>query len=155
MGEKEYTIIKEIPTKKAEVIDFVTRMRQKSQNRSGYASFYPTGVKESIMDDNKLLEKYMEKVDQDQRDLKEDIRESEKRTEKRIETSDKRLDEHMSRIIGIIEEQNKKFDKIDGKLEKISSDVSSGLDDYRKFLWGITISIFLAIAAMILSLVLA
>lgn len=61
----------------------------------------------------------------------------------------------MSRIIGIIEEQNKKFDKIDGKLEKISSDVSSGLDDYRKFLWGITISIFLAIAAMILSLVLA
>ena len=26
-----------------------------------------------VMDDNKLLEKYMDKIDQDQRDLKEDI----------------------------------------------------------------------------------
>lgn len=105
----------------------------------------------AIMDDNKLLEMYMEKVDKDQRDLKDDMRESEKRTEKRIEISEKRLDEHMARIVDIIEEQNKKFEKIDGKLEKVSTDVSTGLNEYRKFMWGIAVSIFLAAIAIVAS----
>ena len=36
------------------------------------------------MEDNKLLEIYIEKIDKDQRDLKEDIRESERRVQKRV-----------------------------------------------------------------------
>lgn len=105
------------------------------------------------MEDNKLLEIYMEKVDKDQRDLKDDIRESERRTQKRIEDSDKRIDEKMSLIVDIVREQNQKMDKIDLKIESVSKEVSSGLNEYRKFMWGISVSIFLAIAAMILTIV--
>lgn len=153
MEEREYTNSDNRIKKSADVIDYVSKMHQKSPNRSGYASFYTAGEKEDTMDDNKLLEKYMDKVDSDQRDLKVEMRESERRTEKRIESSDKRLDEHVSRIVGVIEEQNKKFDKIDDKMEAISNKVSEGFNEYRKFMWGIAISILLGIAAMILSIV--
>lgn len=110
---------------------------------------------EKVMDDNRLLEMYIDKVDKDQRDLKEDIRESERRTQKRIEESDKRLDEKMGQIIDMIRDQNQKMDKIDSKIETVSKEVSAGLAEYRKFMWGITISIFLAIAAMILTIIVA
>lgn len=111
-----------------------------------------SGVKH--MEENKLLEMYMEKVDRDQRDLKEDIRESERRNQKRMEESDKRMDEKMGQIVDIIREQNQKMANIDLKIDSVSKEVSSGLAEYRKFMWGITISIFLAIAAMILTIIL-
>ena len=61
----------------------------------------------------------------------------------------------MSQIIDMMREQDKKFDKIDAKIDMVSKDVADGLNDYRKFMWGITISIFLAIAAMIVSIIVA
>lgn len=132
-----------------------------SMNPSQYKMYLYASDNESnkdegdVMDDNKLLEKYMDKIDQDQRDLKEDIRESERRNQKRIEESEKRFDEKMSQIIDMMREQDKKFDKIDAKIDMVSKDVADGLNDYRKFMWGITISIFLAIAAMIVSIIVA
>ena len=111
--------------------------------------------RESIMDNNKILELYMDKVDKDQRDLKEDMRESERRTQKRIEESDKRLDEKMMQITEMIREQNRQIEKVSDKIEGVSENVSDKLEDYRKSMWGITISIFLAIAAMILTIILA
>ena len=100
--------------------------------------------RESIMDNNKILELYMDKVDKDQRDLKEDMRESERRTQKRI-----------MQITEMIREQNRQIEKVSDKIEGVSENVSDKLEDYRKFMWGITISIFLAIAAMILTIILA
>ena len=132
-----------------------------SMNLSQYKMYLYASDNESnkdegdVMDDNKLLEKYMDKIDQDQRDLKEDIWESERRNQKRIEESEKRFDEKMSQIIDMMREQDKKFDKIDAKIDMVSKDVADGLNDYRKFMWGITISIFLAIAAMIVSIIVA
>ena len=61
----------------------------------------------------------------------------------------------MSQIIDMMREQDKKFDKIDAKIDMVSNVVADGLNDYRKFMWGITISIFLAIAAMIVSIIVA
>ncbi len=110
--------------------------------------------RESIMDNSKILELYMDKVDKDQRDLKEDMRESERRTQKRIEESNKRLDEKMMQITEMLKEQNRQIEKVGDKIEGVSESVSDKLEDYRKFMWGITISIFLAIAAMILTIVL-
>lgn len=105
------------------------------------------------MDD--LLQKYIEKVDRDQSDLRVDIRESEKRNQKRFEESDKRIEERMIRIADMIQQQNQKIDKIDEKMDNISKEVSTGLNEYRKFMWGIAFSIFLAIAAMILTVIIA
>lgn len=42
---------------------------------------------------------------------------------------------------------------MDDKIVEVSQSVKNGLEDYRKFLWGITISILLAIAAMIITMV--
>ena len=61
----------------------------------------------------------------------------------------------MGQIIDMIRDQNQKMDKIDSKIETVSKEVSAGLAEYRKFMWGITISIFLAIAAMILTIIVA
>ncbi|WWR14703.1 hypothetical protein V1224_09310 [Lachnospiraceae bacterium JLR.KK008] len=44
------------------------------------------------MDDNKLLEKYMDKVDADQRSLREEMREREERITKMTEDSEARID---------------------------------------------------------------
>lgn len=109
----------------------------------------------TVMDDNKILELYMDKVDKDQRDLKDDVRESEKRTHRRIEESEKRNDERMAQIVELIKEQNQKIEKVEDKLSMVSKEVSNGLNEYRKFMWGITISIFLAIAAMIITVIVA
>ena len=98
----------------------------------------------TVMDDNKILELYMDKVDKDQRDLKDDVRESEKRN-----------DERMAQIVELIKEQNQKIEKVEDKLSMVSKEVSNGLNEYRKFMWGITISIFLAIAAMIITVIVA
>lgn len=109
----------------------------------------------TVMDDNKILELYMDKVDKDQRDLKDDVRESERRTHRRIEESEKRNDERMAQIVELIKEQNQKIEKVEDKLSSVSKEVSNGLNEYRKFMWGITISIFLAIAAMIITVIVA
>lgn len=105
------------------------------------------------MDD--LLKSYIEKVDRDQSELKIDMREREERTEKRISESEGRMDARLDRIEKMIISQNENFDKIDDKISKVNEEVSNKLDDYRKFMWGIAISIFLAIAAMIVSLIVA
>lgn len=105
------------------------------------------------MDENKLLEKYMDKIDADQRELKTDVREREERIDKRVTESESRMDARLDRIENMITSQNEKFDKIDGKITRVNEEVGNKLEDYRKFLWGIAISIFLAIAAMIVSLI--
>lgn len=67
------------------------------------------------MDDNKLLEKYMDKVDADQRSLKEEMREREERIVKITADSEARIDAKLSKIEEILVNQNNvvnvKFEK--------------------------------------------
>ena len=92
------------------------------------------------MDD--LLQKYIEKVDRDQSDLKADLRESEKRVQKIVDDSERRMDDRLNRIENMINEQNK-------KIEDFGDKVSSGLRENKNFMWGITISLILSIIASI------
>lgn len=101
------------------------------------------------MDNNKILELYIAKVDKDQSELKQDIRESENRIFQKVSDSEERMNKRLDKIEDLIKDQNTKFDKI----VEVSQSVKNGLEDYRKFLWGITISILLAIAAMIITMV--
>ena len=100
------------------------------------------------MDNNKILELYIAKVDKDQSELKQDIRESENRIFQKVSDSEERMNKRLDKI-----EDLTKFDKMDDKIVEVSQSVKNGLEDYRKFLWGITISILLAIAAMIITMV--
>lgn len=110
---------------------------------------------DDLMDNEKILEMYINKVDKDQLELKQDMRESEKRLESHVMQSEKRMEDRMERIENLIISQGAKFDKMDDKISEVSKEVSNKLEDYRKFQWGIAISIFLAIAAMIVSLIVA
>lgn len=105
------------------------------------------------MDNNKILELYIAKVDKDQSELKQDIRESENRIFQKVSDSEERMNKRLDKIEDLIKDQNTKFDKMDDKIVEVSQSVKNGLEDYRKFLWGITISILLAIATMIITMV--
>lgn len=94
------------------------------------------------MDENKLLEKYMDKIDSDQRELKAEVREREERIEKRIAESERRIDLKLERIENMISEQNKKMDDV-------KDSVNQKMDENRRFMWGIVITIVLSIIASI------
>lgn len=90
------------------------------------------------MDDNKLLELYINKVDKDQAELKLDLRDSEKRIESHISSVESRMDERLNRIEDMINSQNDKIDTVGEKL-----------NENKKFMWGITFTIILSILGSI------
>jgi len=92
------------------------------------------------MDD--LIQKYIDKVDRDQSDLREDIRESEKRIHEDSRELEKRMDSRLDRIEEMIEKQNESINNLGEK-------VSSGLRENKNFMWGITATIVLSIIASV------
>lgn len=120
---------------KTVVIDFGDR---KPMSKSDGSKIYKMG--ENNMDD--LLKTYIEKVDRDQSDLREDIRENERRTEKRISETENRMDSRLERIEKMIASQTEKIDSI-------KDDVNNKMEENKKFMWGIVVSILLSIVASI------
>lgn len=125
--------------------------------------FYSKTSKGSIggsMDENKLLEKYLDKVDQDRRDQEERLSkaviESEKRNhteriefEKRInedrKASEERLEKKFDQILNSIEKNNKDFESKINKLE-------DKIDSNNKWIIGVCITTVLSIAALVVSI---
>lgn len=102
-----------------------------------------------------LLKAYIEKVDRDQDSLREDIRESERRTEKRIQDSENRMDKRLDKIEELISSQNEKFDKIGEKIIDLDETVRDRLEDHKRFLWGIALSVIIGIAGMVIAVIIA
>lgn len=100
----------------------------------------------SAMDNNKLLEKYIEKMDRDQSDLRRDIQMSEDRTNKRLSEIEQRMDNRLNRIEDMISGQN-------DKINNLHRHITQELRDNRKFMWGITISIVALIITVIIGVV--
>lgn len=113
------------------------------------------GEGEKKMDNNKILEIYIEKVDKDQASLKEDIRESERRTEKRIQDSEKRMDKRLDKIEEMINSQNEKVENLGEKIADLDGTVRDRLEEHKRFLWGIAFSVILGIAGMIIAVIVA
>jgi hypothetical protein len=105
------------------------------------------------MDENKVLELYINKIESDTKDLKSDVR-----------SIEKRMDERLNRIEDMIMNQNDKFetkidkigDKIDqkfillnDKVDKVKDDISENNEEQRKFWIGITVSILIGIGGII------
>lgn len=122
--------------KEAKIIDFTS-----SENKEKYAGSKLYNMQRADnMDD--LLKSYIEKVNRDQSDLREDIRESEKRTEHRISEMEGRMDSRLERIERMIEKQG-------DNIQSIEQNVNNKMDDNKKFMWGIVITILLSIVASI------
>ena len=101
---------------------------------------------ENMMNNDDMLKMYITKVDQDRADLKSDVVESERRTEAHIKESEQRTEDRMKRIEEMYIQQNQKLDSISDK-------VTSGLNEYRNFLWGITITILVAAVTLVVTII--
>nr|WP_300210073.1 hypothetical protein [uncultured Anaerostipes sp.] len=127
------------------------KKRVTGRGTSGYV--INDGEGEKRVDNNKILEIYIEKVDKDQASLKEDIREFEKRTEKRIQDSEERMDKRLDKIEGMITSQNEKIEKLSEKITELDGTVRDRLEDHKRFLWGIAFSVIIGIAGMVIAVI--
>ncbi len=108
-----------------------------------------------LKDMDKILEKYIDKMDRDQSDLRNDIRSSENRTthliekmEERIQLSDASMEKRMEKIEKMIENNiNQNRDN--------STRLESKIDNNNKFIISISISVIIGVAAMVISLLLS
>lgn len=114
------------------------------------------------MEGNQYFEKYLERLEQDRRDLEQRLNntiiQSEKRIhvervefEKRIledrKESEVRLNKNIDQILSLIEQQNEKIDSKLGKLE-------DKIDGNNKWIMGVCLTTILSIAAMVISILL-
>lgn len=110
----------------------------------------------NTMENDKMLEMYISKMDRDQSDLRNDIRASEQRTSEQLRSMESRMDNSLKRIEDIIERQSIKSENdkkdIDAKVEGIKAEIQASASENRKFMWGIVFTIVLGIAAMIVSM---
>lgn len=106
------------------------------------------------MDNDKILEKYLEKVDKDTYELKKDVQESEKRLHEYARESEVRMDKRLENIERLILNQNDKLKGFEETVNKSINDlkekVDEKMDDNRKFMWGIMFSVIgIAVAAIL------
>lgn len=113
--------------------------RTKARNESAY--FMMDGG--DSMDD--LLEKYIEKVDRDQSDLRNDIREMERRYQKNIDDAERRMDKRLDRIEQMIQDQNNKIDSLSEK-------VTTKLEEDRKYRHTNNIAIVIGVVTTVIAM---
>lgn len=96
------------------------------------------------MDD--LLQKYIEKVDRDQSDLRKDIKDSEDRVNRVVENSEQRMDKRLDRIEQMINDQNNRIDALSEK-------ITTKLEEDRKYRHTNNIAIVLGVIATVAAMV--
>ncbi|WP_373845101.1 hypothetical protein [Clostridium sp.] len=106
------------------------------------------------MDDNKLLEKYMDSVNRNMQDMEkrlaEDRRDSEKRTEEQRRLSEERMEKNFSEAMDAIKYQNEKIDKLEDKIDNNAKELRN---ISVTTIWSM-IGIVAAIAALVLTVIL-
>ncbi|MCR1962970.1 hypothetical protein NSA28_04970 [Clostridium perfringens] len=127
--------------------------------------FSYNNIKEGLfdMDENKILEKYLDKIDKDRR-------EQEERLSKNIELSEKRVhDERIELERRIIEDSKareermeKRFTEVMNSLEKTNTKIdekidkmSEKIDNTNKWIVGLCISTIIGIAAIVVTVIVA
>lgn len=129
------------------------------------STFCYNNIKEEVfnMDENKILEKYLDKIDKDRR-------EQEERLSRNIELYEKRIhDERIELEKRVIEDSKsreermeKRFMEVMNSLEKINSKMdekidkmSEKIDSTNKWITGLCISTIVGIAAIVVTVVIA
>lgn len=108
-----------------EVVNFVVPNENISDKRRKVNTYDISKEKKENgkdMENDKILELYISKVDKDQAELKQDVRDSEKRISDKVLESEKRMDNRLERIEGMINEQSKDVislkDEIKNRMEE-------------------------------------
>lgn len=135
----------------------VTKFNQKDSGREGKIVYIcnKKDINQEValdMDENKLLEKYLDKVDQDRRDqelrLNSNMEKMEERLSKERIASEERLEKLFSMTMESIKETNDKIDKINEKIDSKVELMYQKLDDTNKWIIGTCIATILAVAAI-------
>ena len=127
------------------VTNFRDRVRENGSDKilSGKIGEYKKPEDDS-MDD--LLQKYIEKVDRDQSDLRKDIQDSEDRVNRVVENSEQRMDKRLDRIEQMINDQNNRIDALSEK-------ITTKLEEDRKYRHTNNIAIVLGVIATVAAMV--
>ena len=100
------------------------------------------------MNNDNILERYINKVDRDQSDLRNDIRESERRTQENLSKIEERMDTRLNRIENMMSKQNDVIDKL-------KDDLIEKMDASQKWIVGIAIVTILGISSMVIAVLVA
>lgn len=127
------------------VTNFRDRVRENGSDKilSGKIGEYKKPEDDS-MDD--LLQKYIEKVDRDQSDLRKDIKDSEDRVNRVVENSEQRMDKRLDRIEQMINDQNNRIDALSEK-------ITTKLEEDRKYRHTNNIAIVLGVIATVAAMI--
>lgn len=109
-----------------------------------YRRIYNRAKEEDRMNDNDLLKAYMDKISQDQTEIRTDSRESERRISERINEIEKRMDTRLNRIEDMIASSTKKTDTAINNLKE-------SVDSKMRWVVGTSITTILGIAAMVVT----
>ena len=130
---------------------------------------YSIGIEKEVawdMDENKLLEKYLDKVDQDRREQEQRLNSNMEKMEERLSkekiASEERLEKLFNATMESIKDTNNKIDKtnekLDNKIDGINNKIDSKvdlmyekIDSTNKWIIGTCIATILAVAAIAVS----
>ena len=156
----------------AKVVSFENNYKNsKKNNNISFRSGNPAYIKNmnsnkevSVdMDDNKLLEKYLDKVDQDRREQEQRLNSNMEKLEERLSkdriASEERLEKLFNATMDSIKGTNAKIDsindKIDTKIDNLNNKIDSKvdlmyekMDSTNKWIIGTCIATILAVAAI-------
>lgn len=111
------------------------------------------------MDDNILLQKYMDKIDQDRRDQEERLSKNMQLMEYRIaeerKASEERLEKMFLSTMESIKDTNKKIDDLNGKINENEKTLIKEISSANKDIRNISISTIVGIAAMVITVIIA
>ena len=113
------------------------------------------------MDENKVLEKYMDKVDQDRRDQEERLSKHIESMEQRIteerRLSEERLNRKYEELLKVIENSNNstnsKLENLQNNFNEEIKEIKSDIKENTKEVRNISITTILAIAAMVIAII--
>lgn len=137
---------------------------QKEYTNSGVYLTLPLEKGRDKVDNNRLLEMYIEKMNQDQSDLKNDMRSSEDRITRSIERMESKIDNMQknlgSKIDDIQKDTSAKIDGIQKDIGEMKNEVSNKLNDmqrdilsYKTSLWNIAITCIVTIAGIVMAVI--
>ncbi|MBZ9690900.1 hypothetical protein [Clostridium sp. M14] len=136
-------------------------------NKVKIDEFLGNSCEEAIdMDDNKIIEKYMDKIDQDRREqeqrlsnniqsmenrLFEDRKLMEQRITEERRLSEERMEKRFNEAIESIKNTNHKIDSLENKLDDKTDKMLEKVDSTNKWIMGTCIATILAVAAIAVS----
>lgn len=112
----------------------------------------------STVDENKIIEKYLDKVDQDRRDQEDRISKNIQLMEQRIteerRLSEERMEKRFNDAMTSIKEVNSKIEKLEDKLDQKTNSMLEKIDSTNKWVIALSISTIIGIAAMVVTVIL-